>query len=187
MTNLIPPSARTQVKREYWIRVVSVWFLLLGFACITVILLNIPVYVLVKNQQQIYQAQYEEASTSMQSSEASEEAITDSLTIAKLLSAVERKQSFSSVIAELETLAGTTVAITQYSLQQTDGTINSVTITGEATSRLALSLFKTRLENTPAFATAKLPLSNLAKDKDIPFSITITPASDTTAKKVDIP
>jgi Tfp pilus assembly protein PilN len=182
MTNLIPPNARKQVKREYWIRAISVWFFLLGFACITIAILNAPVYVLVKNQLSSYQSEYNEASSTMQSFELFEKDIKDALTVGKLLIAVEADESLTSVIEELDTLAGEGIDITHYALSRVDGKINTITLSGEAVSRVSLSDFRTRLETTPKFATAKLPLSNLAKDKDIPFSITIAKESDESKK-----
>jgi hypothetical protein len=46
---------------------------------------------------------------------------------------------------------------------------------GTADTRAHLSAFKNALEAHTLFKVASLPLSNLAKDKDIDFSITITP------------
>lgn len=173
MINLIPPSAQSQVKREYWIRVISVWLFLLGFACITVATLNVPVYVLLKNQLGSLENEYAKTSTANQSFKESEQAMVSANAISKLLTSANETTPFMEVINELRTLAGAGVAIEDFNLIRTEGVISSITITGEADSRLLLSEFQQKLEKNPTFANAKLPLSNLAKDKDIPFTITI--------------
>ena len=50
MINLIPPDALKGVKREYYVRVGTVWAFLLTGAFVALILLLIPLYVLINSQ-----------------------------------------------------------------------------------------------------------------------------------------
>lgn len=179
MINLIPPSAHTQVKREYWIRVISVWLVLIGTAFLIVALLNLPVYVLVRSQLSSYLQEYNQASDESESFKASEFEIQKSNEIAKLLAKADSVTPFSTIITELEALTSSGVKISDFSLSRQNGEISSISINGQASSRLALTQFKDAVEASPLFESVTLPLSNLAKDKDISFSITIVPSKVT--------
>lgn len=174
MVNLIPPQALKKVKREYWIRVVSVWVWLAASACVIVVILNIPVYVLVQSQLEAFASQYEQASVESESFEDAQEAIKQSNEIATLLAGPRKTASFSSIIAKLESLHGGDVSITEFSLTQKTAKLEPITIKGVAASRAALTSFKDAIEEHPEFMNVVLPLANLARDRDIPFSITVS-------------
>lgn len=175
MINLIPPSAESNVKREYWIRVVSVWMILIASAFVIVAVLNGPVYVMIRGQLNAYQSEYNAASIENEVFKVSEDALKQANMVGTLLLASQKTTSFSSIIAELEALTGEDVVITEYLLSRTDNKLGPIVIKGEARSRLVLSSFQEVLEESELFEKAELPLSNLAKDREIPFSITITP------------
>lgn len=177
MINLIPPSAQKQVTREYWVRVASVWLFLLGTALLIVSILNAPVYVLVRSQLGTYLQEFTLANNQSETYKSSEATIVKSNSIAQLLTKSEQITPFSEIIDELETqaTAGGGVSITSFNLSRKDGIIAPMTITGVADSRLQLSEFRDALEKNPRFESATLPLSSFAKDKEIPFSVTLTP------------
>jgi p-aminobenzoyl-glutamate transporter AbgT len=62
MINLIPPDAQKEVRREYWIRVVSVWLVLVGVAFVALTIVQVPIYILLKNQLAAYQSDFASAS-----------------------------------------------------------------------------------------------------------------------------
>jgi hypothetical protein len=178
MINLIPPTAQKQVTREYWVRVVSVWLFLVGTAFLIVALLNAPVYVLVQSQLDTFLQEFNLASNQSETFKNSEASIGQVNTIAQLLTKKENVAPFSTIIAELENQAKAEggILITNLSLSRKDDTLAPVAISGVASSRLSLSTFREALEKNERFESATLPLSSFAKDKDIPFSITLTPS-----------
>ena len=54
-----------------------------------------------------------------------------------------------------------------------------VNITGTATDRQSLASFRDRMLAHPLISEVNLPISNLATDKDIQFSITVTMTNQT--------
>lgn len=178
MINLIPPSAQDQVRKEYWIRVISVWAVLLGSACVVVAIFNAPAYVLVSSQLSSYLQEYNQAALENESFKESERAVVRSNEIAALLARSDESLQFSEVMSHLESLTGSAVEITEFDFTRSGDTIQSIAISGEAESRLALSMFHEAIESDSLFQSASLPLSNLAKDKDIPFTITIVPRNN---------
>lgn len=175
MINLIPPSAQVQVTKEYWIRVVSVWLFLVGTAIFLVTILNIPSYVLVHNQLDTYLLEFTNAATNKDSFTAAEASIVRTNTIAMLLAKPQDGISFTEVVSELEKSKSTGIIIFDFAITKVKDVIATITITGQADSRESLSLFRDTLDANPSFGKVTLPLSSLAKDKEIPFTITITP------------
>ena len=175
MINLIPPHAQKQVKREYWVRVVSVWLFLIGSAFLIVVILAAPIYVLIRSQLQNFLQEYTEAANESQSFNQSEAAIKNANDMAVLLAKADTSVSFSSTIESLQKLMGADVSIDSFTLARKNGALDTITITGIARSRLALSNFKDAIEKDEHFKSATLPLSDLAKDKDISFTMTIEP------------
>lgn len=174
MINLIPPSALEQVKREYWIRVATVFLILISLALLIVAILNIPVFVLVRSQLDAFQTEYAQANLESESFQSSEDAVKQANDIATLLSRTQ-KDTFTAIIAEIEGLAGDEIGITEITLSRNGTKLNPISVHGTAASRLAATTFQSALEEHPLFQNAVLPLSNLARDKDIAFTITIDP------------
>jgi hypothetical protein len=176
MANLIPPQAHTQVKNEYRLRVLTVWMVLLGCACLIVAVLNAPLYVLIRGQLDAYLTEYAQANVESESFKESELAVTRANTIGILLSGTKKQEILSGVIAEIEAQSGEGISLTEISLSRTEeGTLTPILIKGIAKSRLSLTTFQKNLEEHPLFKKANLPLSNLAQDRDISFSITLDP------------
>ena len=52
--------------------------------------------------------------------------------------------------------------------------VREISISGTAASRQALADFRNRLREEDGVESVDLPISNLAKDRDIPFELTVT-------------
>ena len=176
MINLIPPNAQKQVKREYWVRVAGVWGILVATAFTIVALLYVPAYVLVKSKLSAYESIYQLANVRNESFVESEKEVTEAMTIARLLVGKNDSVSYTELIQIFNNLAGKNVSITNLHVAQTDGIFSSISISGVAQSRTSLVAFRDALEAHKLFESAELPLSNLAKEYDIPFSINVIPS-----------
>lgn len=150
--------------------------ILIASAFIMISILNVPAYVLVKNQLDAFSADYELASTETLMFKQSEQVIKDANEMGKLLQSQQKSVLFSELMTKIQLLASDSVVLSSFSLRREAGVVTQITITGQASSRVTLSNFRDALEQDAYFESAELPLSNLAKDKDIPFSIDIVPA-----------
>ena len=180
MINLIPPTAQAQVVTEYWLRVISVWLFLLGTVILVIAILNVPAYVLVHNQLDTYLQEFTNATTNKESFTAAELSITRTNTIATLLAKPAPAISFTKLVSELEKSKSPGIIIFDFSLIKVKDAIDTITVTGQADSRATLSTFRDTLDMNPLFGKVTLPLSSLAKDKEIPFTITIAPDNQKT-------
>lgn len=178
MANLIPPYAKKSVVIEYWIRVCSVWFILLGAAALAVASLNVPVYMLIQNQQLINAGMFTDASDQKTSFEKIESEIMAANNTAALLATVKQTTPLNQYVQDIEALANESITVDSYQFSKDNGTLTEVIISGTAANRSSLLDLSDALESDSRFASAEIPLSNLAKDSDIPFMITIVLASE---------
>jgi hypothetical protein len=175
MINLIPPFAQKDVMREYWIRAVSIWLMLIATGLLVVCALTVPSYVLIDAQLAAYGEEYAQAGSKNEALNAAKEEILRANKTASLLLSGEKSMPFSDVLAKLDALTGSDIRITNFTLKRDEKGLGPITVQGTASTRSALTSFVESLKNSDDFKSADLPLSNLAKDRDIPFSITITP------------
>lgn len=179
MINLIPTRARKNILKEYWTRVLSVWMLLLGSAAVVIALLLVPSYVLVTLQSNALSAVAAEARDKSEEYDTSAIQIVDANRRGALLMEQTAELPMTELIALIEALAGEQVAITELRfLHAADGSIEPVTVVGKAATRADLAAYRNALEANNVFDAVNLPISNLAKDIDIPFSMTVTIAGN---------
>ena len=176
MINLIPPSAKITVKREYWLRVASVWSILVGVGVLAVASLLVPVLVMIDNQLKVFNESYQTATEdNAQFKELSSE-LTAANETAALLQSNSDNLLFSALIQEMRGLAGTAIAINSIRVVRSEEGVSLLDVSGVADTRAALAAYRDALTASEMFATASLPLSNLAQDQNISFVINITVA-----------
>lgn len=180
MINLIPADAKKHLVREYWIRSVTVWFFLWTFVLVLGIALLVPSFVLLNLQVKAYSDSAETADEK----NANFEAVAKELEQAsKTAAALGEYFSYTPMTAYIELLRGfesSAVSITQVGLERTGTEIGLVTLTGIAEDRQALAAFRNRMLEHELIETVDLPISNLAKDRQIPFELTITMVKEKT-------
>lgn len=177
MINLIPKSAKKNIVTEYWVRVISTWLMLWAFAiaCGTAILF--PSYILVSSQVTAYEESASLASQKVADYESASVALVQASQQAREIVQQTEVASASSYIDLFMSMQGTNILITRLSLVQDDAKILPVRITGTATDRQTLASFRDRMLAHPLITEVDLPISNLANDKDILFSIVVTMAN----------
>ena len=178
MSNLLPPHARKAVVREYWQRVVTVWFCLFAFAVVIVGVLAFPSFLTIKITTDSVEARVDKASIELEAIESAEEAITLANQQAALLKQSQTSVSFADLITKLDALAATQIEVEGYTLAQSKGALDPITIRGTAATRRELTAFVNRIEADPQFDEVNLPIANLAQDTEVAFQITVTPANN---------
>lgn len=176
MANLIPPEAKQALKIEYWARVATVWFVLIGFGFVVSIVLKVPTFVLLQNQLTVYSGIYDNAKETVAEFDSAEQKITEANKLASVLTEAVVSDSATALTEALEAIAGEKILIKSFAYKFSDGKVSTITVTGLAPTRLSLANFRDNLESNALFSEANLPISNLAKDVDIAFNIDITPA-----------
>lgn len=173
MINLVPPNARKIVVTEYWTRVASVWLFVVCIVSVIIMLLISPVYVLVTTNAKAYARTASESAEKVAEFDLSAGALVKANIMAQKIFDLREVESFSSVISSLESFQGDDISIDGFVFGRKDGALSPVQVTGQAATRQALASFRDVLLSQPNITDVFLPISNLAKDKDIQFSISI--------------
>jgi hypothetical protein len=174
MINLIPPSAKSSITREYWMRVVSTWLFILSGVAIIITALLIPVYVLVNSQVTAYQETAEEAISEVNKYDLSSTALVRASQDAAKILKMQHEPRFTDFITLFESLQSESVTLDHFEFMKQGGELTPISISGKAETRQALADFREALLDNDRIETVVLPISNLAQDKDITFTISVT-------------
>lgn len=184
MINLIPPQGHTALTHEYVLRVWTVYAAILAGVCAAGAALLIPTYVLVSAQLNVVAV--DNARTTEVEGEFArvEEDIAHANTIITQLMENTSDVRISEVIEEVVSHGGQGITFTTFQAVEEKGTLKEIAIQGIASSRGTLSSLKTSLEASPYFTRVELPLSDLARDANLPFAITLTLADKTVLQEL---
>lgn len=171
MANLVPPKAKKIVVKEYWMRVLAVWMFFITAACVIVTVLMIPTYILVGAQQEALVNRSNKVPIKQSEFKEMSEQVADTNKLAQYLEQQNKSISISELITEIDALAGENVTVLEYNFKQEMDSVTPLTIGGVAADRTALANFRDVLSVHELFSEVTLPLSNLAGDMNIPFSM----------------
>ncbi len=147
---------------------------ILSTVCLIVILFTLRLYFLVSLQVDDYADSAAEATERVAEYDLSAGALVRANVMAQKIFELRGDEYFSEVILKLESLQGTEVTIDGFEFSRNkEGGLAPVSVRGTATTRQALADFRDDIMQDPNVAEAVLPISNLAKDRDIDFSISV--------------
>lgn len=175
MINLIPPTAKQAVVKEYWRRVGVTWMVLAGVACLIGAALLFPPYVLINSQVAVHSTDASEAAAKIENYDAVSAELTQASRLAFWLEAAAAVEPLHRYIELVQSLAQGGITISKVEIRRTtDQAIDVITVTGQADDRRSLAAYRDRLLKEPSVAQVDLPLSNLASDRNIQFSLTVS-------------
>ncbi|MCB9814467.1 hypothetical protein H6784_03555 [Candidatus Nomurabacteria bacterium] len=181
MINLIPPSAKKSIKIEYWVRVLSVWLLIWSLVLVASVGILWPTYTLINSQVGIYEQSANDVSKQVSDYKVISKELIRSSQQAKLIINESNKNTFSEYISLFESLQSEGIELSKIELSVKEGEFAPVNIIGTASDRRTLAGYRDRLLESDKIDTVDLPISNLAQDKEIKFSITVN-----IVKKIDV-
>lgn len=174
MINLIPSAAKKSITTEYWLRVVTSWFLVWSAALVVGVFALVPSYVLINIQVSVYEESAKMAQESIDNFQAvSKELVASSRQAGLVMNDVERPVLYDYVTL-FESLQNSGIVISEVRLMRSTEGVDPVYVAGEAKDRESLAAFRDRILSQPTVKEVDLPISNLAKDRDIQFGLTVT-------------
>lgn len=178
--NLLPPERRRALWRRYFWRLGTVTTFLAIALVVGACVLLIPTFVFLQNAESTKQDRLANINSVLSSlEEATLAARLDALSAdATSLLSLSKTSSATSLIREALTIPRPGIVLSGFAYTPATATkAGTLSLTGVATSRNALRAYQLALVDAPRFANADLPVSSYAKDRDIPFTITVTLAS----------
>ena len=173
MINLIPAAAKKGLIKEYWVRTVTVWFYLWSVSILLGVFILIPSYVLINSQVSAYKDSAESASKKIANYENVSKELERSGKLATMMNENFAAEDISGYIALFRNLEQDGITISAISISHGEKGIDPIKVAGFADNRQALAAFRDRVVAEATVSSVDLPISNLAKDKDIPFEITV--------------
>lgn len=173
MINLIPQHAKKSLLIEYWIRAATVWTILWSIALLIGAAILLPPYVLINSQVSVYQASAAAASEKVENFRNVTVELARANQEASMIVGMREDVLLSEYIKLFESLEGADIQITNIGLDKGAAGLAPATLTGVATDRQNLASFRDRLLAQDQIESVDLPISNLAQDRDIRFTITV--------------
>ncbi len=169
---LLPPQEQKSLKREYCTRLAIVACCIVSTALIVGSILLLPGYLRARGEEEIQLEAIAELRNNNERK--NDSAIIDELafnsTAISLLESALLQERPSDVIERVVSLREG-VYLNSLSYSVTGTTTIEVVIQDTALTRAALLAFKTRLERLSVDSRINLPIDELAKSSDIPFSL----------------
>ena len=175
MINLLPPEDKKTVEREYLFRLVSAYIFLVSTAVFIGAVLLLPSYFFASTQEKAAEAELIQLESSSESIE--REAISEQLLETKeklvTLTSVKDKEPIFTLIDTISTYSGRGVDVSNVSYTRGDSE-SRLSVGGVAATRDALLRFQRSLEEDERFNDVQFPVSILAEEEDIKFTIQIS-------------
>lgn len=169
MINLLPPTAKKKLTRDYFLRLVSMIFITISIAGLVFLSLSLPTFVMLKHQlgsildNKDFVSKIEEGQKMLEEEAREIDAIVTHINNQKSLI------SRTEVIDLIDSLAGEGIVVDRFDFGEKD----KLTISGTASTRPGLSDFRDRLAEENIFSSVELPLASLVDEKDAAFNITM--------------
>ena len=172
--NLLSAVKKRQVRLEYYGRIMFLLTLMLTLSFGAGVLALFPLYVSLRADEGVLQAELDQLKhdASVQGTGAAPQKLMRAvLSDAARLREIAQTQRFSVILADALAVRPQGVAVRGVDYQASKRTL---TIDGQADNRTALLDYARVLENRPLFGAVPVPLANLARNADLPFSLHLT-------------
>lgn len=180
MINLIPNEEKERMTKDFYLRFITMFFVMLSVSVLIASILILPAYFFSLIGKDV-------VDTKLKSQENEAISLPDKNTLMVIkdleskLNLIENdtkdKYIFSTkVINQIILKKISNIKITEISYQNDKQTGKKIGISGRASSREILLAFRRALEDDPAFSKVDLPISNFVKGSDIRFYLTLIPS-----------
>lgn len=180
MINLIPNEEKKKMSSNFYLRLVTVIFVMLGVCFIIASVSILPAYLLSSMEKNFNDAKLVSQESELISLP-DQNIITVVRDLKSKLSLIEKNEknifSFSKkTINEVVLNKTSNIKITRIYYQNDPQEGEKISINGVASSRETLISFRRALENDTAFSKVDLPISNFVKGSNIKFYLNLTPS-----------
>ncbi len=174
MINLIPPEGHKAVKREYALRVgAALGFLFSGVMILLGVAL-IPTYILIEAQIATSESEVARETGETEALSNAKNEIRSVKTVLAQLKATPQSVLMSSAIEEIQKNAPANVVFKNFSISAVEGVVTTLLVQGVAPTRESLAKLRDALVASDLFENAEVPISDLARETNLPFTLTVT-------------
>lgn len=175
---LLPKEEMKLLRKEYRLRLCIIALFFISCAVVVGIIALVPAYL--EAQQKMAEAQsrlaaYEKSEVASGANQIEKELIQTQVLAEKIL-AEENNVIASEIIQKIVSHRSNSISLFSFQFSREAGTSTptSVVVQGRAATRENLLAFKKALESDKTFSAVDLPLSDLAKSRNISFTVRFT-------------
>lgn len=176
MFNLLPENLKDEIRKEYKLRRLTVILVFVLAVQASFLIFLFPTWLIsVYKEKEIVSQSEQMAKFLADSNVAPATNVIKSLN--SKLNVINSALEYPAFVPLMDTVIGQktkSITLKQFSYTSKDSASAELSIGGTSATRESLVAFVKSLEDTKAFKKVDLPISNLAKDKDIVFTITLT-------------
>lgn len=155
-------------------RVGASYCLLFGFVALLLGAAHVPTFILINAQIQAVELTAEkEAAKEDIIKQADEDVKHTQVLLAQLKKTVVRQREID-IVSEIEKSTSENVELKNFSIDNMGVKTDSILVQGVAKTREDLARFKSALVASPMFDKAEVPIADLVRDTDLPFTVTLT-------------
>ena len=179
MINLIPNEEKKKMSKDFYLRLITMFFVMLSVSLLIASILILPSYFFSSIEEDVIDTKIKSQEKSISLPDPNTLMIIKDLE--NKLNSVENyeknKYVFSTkVINEIILKKIPNIKITEIFYQNDPQTGKKISISGKASSREVLLSFRRALEDDAAFSKIDLPISNFVKGSVIKFYLSLIPS-----------
>jgi uncharacterized membrane protein YciS (DUF1049 family) len=175
MINLIPHIGYEHVRKERRYRIFAVCAFLFSAVFIVCAIARIPTYILIRAQVQGFMREIQAQDEKVASVKQFEGEIERTHAILSQLKNATATIPASQAIQAVEAIATEGIRFKGFGVNEPDKKgVTTMHVQGTADTRIELAQFKSALEKSTLFEKAEIPLSDLAREQNLSFSVAIT-------------
>ena len=173
MFNVLPDNVKKEIKREYKIRLIATSLTFIICLQLLFLIFLLPSWFLAVSKERDAMAQADSLSASVGSVSTAPAAsvVADTNERLRLLSTVMVYPQMMPLVNTILTDRTSAIHLTSFLYKSSDPTSATLQVGGISATREALVAFVKSLQSSGSFKTVDLPVSDLAKDKDIQFTL----------------
>lgn len=175
MINLLPPQGKKVLHREYVLRVVAVAGFVMSFSLLASAAALVPTYVLFSIPE-TPTTESKEGERGVEEYADITETLTNSMRTVQYLGKPVESIKASEIISHIEKALSEKITLEGIRFLSEKETVR-VEVRGNAETRESLRTLLEKAKRDPFFADAQVPVSDLARDTNVVFTLTLTPAS----------
>lgn len=173
MINLLPPQGRQVTRNEYIVRVASIGACALALCFLVGIAFLLPTRILIGSEERVIEERLREATKKDDMYAHAERILREREARQRALTPSDPVVMSSMLLEAARSSASSGIEFSRFHIEIPEGDMPRFTIEGIADTRYALSEMKNILEQNQLFKSASIPLSDLARDRELPFSLEV--------------
>lgn len=173
MFTLLPPQQKKSLYKQYRLRLASVLLIFLFTFFVVCICLLFPSKIFLSFEKIGLQSTQDTLKTRIEAE--SKKGLVETLnSIQATVNAINPENT--SILKTIKTIIGVKpndISVSSFIYTKGKNADSSLTIQGKSATRSSLIEFSKKLKSDPSFTGVELPISNLAKQLDVPFTLTL--------------